>query len=311
MSNETMAIIPAAQSAGAINAFGSEGSFESAQRMAKALAASSLVPQSYRGNLADCLLAIELANRTGASVPMVMQNLDIIHGRPSWRSTFLIATVNSCGKFSPLRWRWFGEEGSDSWGARAVARSLVDGEECVGPLVTIAMAKAEGWYTKNGSKWKTMPELMLTYRSAAFWTRTYAPELSLGMLTSEEVEALPAHGAMVASGAGSLNARLALAQPAVVEVESDPWTPGDDFPIPDPVLPDLSAVGDQAAPPRERYQAALSAHGITSDGDRRALQRRLHAEGRVSSANVTAWTDDDYAAALTALAEIPTTDDEG
>ena len=72
-------------------------------------------------------------------------------------------------------------------GCRAYATDKGDGEECLGPLVTMAMAKAEKWYTKNGSKWLTMPELMLRYRAAAFWVRTFTPELSLGMHTVEEV----------------------------------------------------------------------------------------------------------------------------
>ena len=116
-----------------------------------------------------------------------MQSLDIIHGRPSWRSTFLIATVNASGRFTPLRFRWQGEEGADSWGARAVAKDRASGEECVGSLITIGLAKKEGWYSKNGSKWQTMPEQMLCYRAASFWTRIYSPELSLGMHTSDEV----------------------------------------------------------------------------------------------------------------------------
>jgi hypothetical protein len=49
------------------------------------------------------------------------------------------------------------------------------------------MAKAEGWLDKAGSKWKTMPELMLKYRAAAFFGRLYAPEVLMGMQTSEEV----------------------------------------------------------------------------------------------------------------------------
>jgi len=50
----------------------------------------------------------------------------------------------------------------------------------------MAMAEAEGWSTKPGSKWKTMPELMLRYRAAAFFARIYAPDITLGMQTSEE-----------------------------------------------------------------------------------------------------------------------------
>lgn len=187
MSNETSTALAAADDASqSINAFSSQSAFESAQRMAKALAMSSLVPVAYQNNIPNVLIAIEVSARVSASVFAVMQNLDIIHGTPSWRAKFLIATVNACGRFTSLRWRFVGVEGTDSWGCRAVAKEIATGEECLGPLVTIAMAKAEGWATKSGSKWKTMPELMLCYRSAAFWTRLFAPELSLGMNTSEE-----------------------------------------------------------------------------------------------------------------------------
>lgn len=177
-----------------IAAFASESNFKTAQRMANALANSSLVPESYRGNVANCLIAMEIASRVNASVFAVMQNLDIIHGNPSWRAKFLIATVNACGRFTALRWRWQGVEGTDTWGCRAVAKELATGEECLGPLVTWKLVKDEGWASKKGSKWMTMPELMFYYRSAAFWTRIFAPELSLGMTTAEEaqdIHALP------------------------------------------------------------------------------------------------------------------------
>ncbi len=161
----------------------------SVQRMAKALASSTLVPDSYRGeaNLGNCIIALELSQRIGASVMAVMQSMVPIHGKPTWSAAFLIATVNSCGRFSPMRFRWVGKEGTDEWGCRAYAVEREGNLELVGALVTIAMAKAEGWYSKNGSKWKTMPEQMLQYRAAAFWTRAYAPEIALGMHTSEEI----------------------------------------------------------------------------------------------------------------------------
>ncbi len=161
----------------------------SVQRMAKALASSTLVPDSYRGeaNLGNCIIALELSQRIGASVMAVMQSMVPIHGKPTWSASFLIATVNSCGRFSPMRFRWIGKEGTDDWGCRAFAVEREGNLELVGALVTIAMAKAEGWYGKSGSKWKTMPEQMLQYRAAAFWCRAYAPEIALGMHTSEEI----------------------------------------------------------------------------------------------------------------------------
>jgi hypothetical protein len=172
-----------------LSAFSSENAFVSVQRMAKALASSTLVPDSYRGeaNLGNCIIALELSQRIGASVMAVMQSMVPIHGKPTWSASFLIATVNSCGRFSPMRFRWVGKEGADDWGCRAFAVEREGNLELVGALVTIAMAKAEGWYGKSGSKWKTMPEQMLQYRAAAFWCRAYAPEIALGMHTSEEV----------------------------------------------------------------------------------------------------------------------------
>jgi hypothetical protein len=171
----------------AISVFASESNFSSGQRIAKALASSNLMPKDFQNNLPNVLIAMELASRIGASVLMVAQNLDVIHGRPSWRASFLIACVNNSGRFTPLRFRFQGTEGSLDWGCRAVARDRETGEECVGTLITIKMAQAEGWSTKSGSKWKTLPELMLQYRAAAFWARVFAPELSLGMSTAEEL----------------------------------------------------------------------------------------------------------------------------
>lgn len=187
MTAET-AITTTANDSRPIAAFSSTADFETAQRMAKSLASSTMVPQAYQGSIPNCLIAMEIASRIGASVFQVMQSLDVIHGRPSWSAKFLIGTVNASRRFSPIRYRWQGTEGRDDWGCRAVAHDRDSGEECVGPLVTLALAKAEGWHGKNGSKWKTMPELMLMYRAGAFWTRVYCPEMSLGLTTTEERE---------------------------------------------------------------------------------------------------------------------------
>lgn len=160
--------------------------FELAQRAAKALAASSLVPKNYQGNLADCVVALELAQRIGASPLMVMQNLYIVHGRPAWSSQFLIAAVNQCGRFTALQYEWTGTKGKDDWACRAYAKDRSTGERVQGPLVSIKTAKDEGWFQKSGSKWQTIPELMLMYRAAGWFARTNAPELTMGLQTQEE-----------------------------------------------------------------------------------------------------------------------------
>lgn len=163
--------------------FNSNGSWELAQRIGKAFAASSLVPQQYQGNLANCIVALEMANRMGASPLMVMQNLYIVHGNPGWSSKFLIASFNQCGRFSALRYQF----NADRTACRAWAVEKATGERIDGPEVSIEMARQEGWSTKGGSKWKTMPELMLMYRAAAFLIRAYAPEISMGLRTDDEI----------------------------------------------------------------------------------------------------------------------------
>lgn len=166
--------------------FSNVQAFEAAQRMALSLCNSTIVPANYQGKdkMSNCLVALEMAHRMGASVMQVMQNLHVIQGRPSWSSQFIIAAINSCSRFTPLRYQMDGEGDTRTCTAWALDST---GERLESPLVSIAMAKKEGWYSKNGSKWQTMPELMLRYRAAAFFGRLYAPEILMGMSTAEEV----------------------------------------------------------------------------------------------------------------------------
>lgn len=161
--------------------------FELLQRVAKAFASSSLVPQQYQGNVANCMIALNLARRLNADELMVMQNLYIVHGNPGWSAKFLIACVNSCGRYESLRYEWKGAPGSDEYGCRAWTIEKSTGEKLHGAWVDWKMVKAEGWNNKSGSKWKSMPDQMFIYRSAAFWQRGYAPEISMGLSTVEEL----------------------------------------------------------------------------------------------------------------------------
>lgn len=206
--------------------------FELSQRIAKMLASSTLVPEQYRavikvkagkdqfGNmtyrdeenpngLSNCVIALNMANRMGADPLMIMQNLYLIEGRPSWSSQFIMASINSCGRFSALRFELedLGEKEVEyqetSWNNRqkqtitkkvkinniscvAWAIERETGDRIESSKITMEMAVKEGWYGKNGSKWQTMPEQMLRYRAASFFGRVYAPELLMGLRSSEE-----------------------------------------------------------------------------------------------------------------------------
>lgn len=176
--------------------------FQIMQRICSVFASSELVPDMYRASdknpkekaIANCMIAVETATRIGASPLMVMQNMYIVHGKPSWSAKFLTATVNACGRFKSIKYKMtlLGKirnvsEELDNWECIAYTSEKGSDEILESIPVTIEMAVKEGWYNKNGSKWKTMPKLMLQYRSVTYWTSAYAPELSMGIKTEEEV----------------------------------------------------------------------------------------------------------------------------
>ena len=171
----------------ASNALFTKEGFETRKALASTLAGSTIIPQNFQKSPANVLIALNMAERMNADPMMVMQNLYIVNGNPGWSSKFLIATFNTCGRFSPIRYEFFGKPGTDEYGCRAYATELSTGERVQSVDVTLAMAKAEGWFEKKGSKWKTMPQLMMSYRAAAFLIRTVAPEISMGLQTSEEL----------------------------------------------------------------------------------------------------------------------------
>ena len=164
--------------------------FELIQRKGQMFASSTIVPDTYKNNLGNCVIALEMAERLNASPLMVMQNLYIVHGTPAWSSKFLIATINASKRFSPLRFEFKGEEGKASYGCRCYAYEAEDKEHkepLFGDWITMEMADKEGWTKKNGSKWISMPAQMLRYRAAAFWQRVYCPEISMGLYTEDEI----------------------------------------------------------------------------------------------------------------------------
>ena len=166
--------------------FGSSDNWLMAGQMAQALSQSTIVPKDYQGNQANAMVAIEIANRLQTSPLMVMQNLYVIQGRPSWSAQFLIASVNGSGKYD-MELQYDEKKDKDGKPFSCQCWTTKDGRKVSGPVIDMEMAKAEGWYGKAGSKWKTMPQIMLRYRAASFFARMNCPELTLGFYTKEEV----------------------------------------------------------------------------------------------------------------------------
>ncbi|MGD9756395.1 hypothetical protein [Comamonas testosteroni] len=289
MSNAISTQQATAQAPAVLMGFNSLDSFEFLQRSAKAFSNSTMVPPAYQAMItkgygqratvepnpaavSNCMIALDMAQRLQANPLMVMQNLHIIEGRPSWSSQFIIAAINSCGRFSPLRFdlQWLDDMDANystfEWvdgrkveqkhtvrirNARCVAWAVERGTtipqfsledlkahgsiyRCCkhygipiieSPPVTMEMAVNEGWYGKNGSKWRSMPDLMMQYRTAAFFGRIYAPELLMGLPTDDEVRDVfvqEADGGIRHEGARPVPASM-----GPVETVRPVWTPED------------------------------------------------------------------------------------
>lgn len=188
---------------GNVGVFNSGAGFNLAQRMANALANSTMIPKDYQGNPGNVLIAIDTASRLGLGVLALMSHCDIIYGRPALRGKLYIGIINSCGKFSRLKWETRGEADigggtpSPDYGYRAYATELATGDALYGPWITWEMVEREGWNkdkeSRNGgsvtkSKWNTLRELMFHYRSAAFWGNLHAPDVTLGLAVEGETE---------------------------------------------------------------------------------------------------------------------------
>jgi len=156
--------------------------------LAKQLAMSPIVPAAYQRNEGSCYLAVDMAMRMGVSPLFLMQNLHIIQGKPSLSGQFIAALIRSTPSFRNVRLVYVGTPNTDTWGAYVTAEKTSTGEEVKGATITIKTARAEGWMTKNGSKWITMAEMMLAYRAYTWFGRQHAPELLMGLQSSDEIE---------------------------------------------------------------------------------------------------------------------------
>ena len=157
-----------------LSVWNDKNQFDQMFKAAQMLSQTSIIPQTYQGKPQDCFVAVEMATRMGVSPMVVMQNMFVVKGKPSWAGQACIMLINSCGKFRDVKHIYTGTRGSDNRGCYVTATRIADGEQVDGAEVTMQMAKAEGW-TSN-SKWRNMPELMLAYRAAAFFARVNCPE---------------------------------------------------------------------------------------------------------------------------------------
>lgn len=176
-------------------------------RLAQAYAGSSIVPEQYRGKPSDCFIAVQMAFRLGVDPLAYMQSSYIVHGKPGIEAKLAIAMLNTSGKITGrVRYKDERDKAGKMIASTATVKDAETGDE-VAATVTWEMAAAEGWTTKTGSKWKTMPDVMFHYRAAVFLIRQFYPEVLMGMQTRDELDDLPEVAAPAANIA-ELHARI-------------------------------------------------------------------------------------------------------
>ena len=196
--------------------------------LAHALANSELCPKQFRGKANDIAIVLHQAEVLGCDGQSALANMHVVHGTAGYASKFMIALANRHGVFDgPIRYR---TEGSGQKAIVTAWAKLKDGDTVESIAVGWDMAQAAGW-TKN-PKYKEIPELMYRYRSAAFLIRTTCPEVTMGMLSLEEIEDMHYADAREVRAEPStltrLEAAMKEAEPEAEEVELKNPEPEDD-----------------------------------------------------------------------------------
>ena len=247
---------------------------DEAWRFAQALSESEMVPERYMGKPRDCLVVLDLAARLGSSWLAVMQHVYSVHGRVGMESALVTALVNQSGMFvNPLEYEVEGKEAnSPDYKVRAYAKRKSTGTVLYGPWIDWKLVKAEGWDGKQGSKWKSMPEQMFHYRAAAWFQRRHCPEVTMGMLTTDEVADIgpkQVESTVVESGVEALKERLAERDKTQNESkgnEPEPETNQQETPSePEPVDPELRDEETNKKVEEQKEKLAASGTGAKSN----------------------------------------------
>ncbi|MBP0484645.1 hypothetical protein [Sagittula salina] len=198
--------------------------FNHIQRVAAMYASSPLFPEHLRKGdhqaaVANAVLCLNIAERLNEDALTVAQNIFFVGGRAGWNATYMIAKANMSGVFKgTIEWKTQGAGKDIEVTAYATLASTGNKVE---KTITFAQAEADGW-TRN-AKYKSIPETMLQYRTAAALIRLYCPEVMIGMPAATEVEDEQAAMRDVSpqpEPAHELRAPAAPANPAVEDAET-------------------------------------------------------------------------------------------
>lgn len=184
--------------------FGSEQTWRYWQEIAAFFAESQLVPKHLRGRVADVLIGLDIAQRSGMAPLQVLQSLVVINGTPGWTGKFLGASAQRAGysiRFEaraesdrPIKYR---QTYSDNGNRRERDAEVPDiavrcglqrqgwAEPSWSTWVTSKRAVLAGW--ANNVQYNHSCEVMLRWRALSEAVRFVAPHVLYGMEVADEI----------------------------------------------------------------------------------------------------------------------------
>ena len=157
-----------------------------AMKMAEMLAASSMVPNSYKGKPGDILVAVQMGAELGLAPLQALQNIASINGRPSVWGDAALALAQSHPAYVSHR-EWVEGEGITRAGYCAVTRRG-SGEHV--QRFGMEDAKRAGLLNKQGP-WQQYTDRMLVLRARGFALRDKFSDALRGLITAEEAQDMP------------------------------------------------------------------------------------------------------------------------
>ena len=264
---------------GQLGFFGSLKTMGRALKIAEVISKSNIIPDNFKGKPGDVMIALDMAARLDLNLLSVMQSIYIVHGRPAWSGAFYAALITAGGRFRSFRY----VEADTQEPVKEIGRNnrtcyIVavdnDGNEHTGPEVDYKMAVKEGWTSRNGSKWQTMPVLMLRYRAAAFFVRTCCPEAAMGLRERGEEEDIGPIVVKAETPAGAL--ADAAREKVEAEVLEDAPAPVKGGYGPEMAAAMRAAIGKaQTVADIDRIEARIKARTDMPDADRAAIMAEL------------------------------------
>jgi hypothetical protein len=152
------------------------------------LAASSLVPSSFKGKPADVLVAMQWGYELGLSPLQALQNIAVINGKPSVYGDTLLALVQGHPEYAGHK-EWLEGEVAHCLIQRRKGQAVIDTER----TFSVTDAKRANLWGKGGP-WQQYPQRMLQMRARGFALRDAFADALRGFITVEEAQDYPVAG---------------------------------------------------------------------------------------------------------------------